>query len=78
MTKTIVELLRIEANATAELHPEDSEIKVMLDAADRIEVLERELEQAAIRFEMMHRTLASLTGAALIGGENCRTPLTPK
>ncbi len=44
-------------------------------AADRIEILERELEQAAVRFETMHKNLVYLTSAALIGGENCRTPL---
>lgn len=45
------------------------------EAAVRIEILERELEQAALRFESMHKTCTMLTGMALIGGENCRTPL---
>lgn len=43
---------------------------------ERIEVLERELEEAAKRFETMHKSAAHFTSMALIGGENCRTPLT--
>jgi hypothetical protein len=35
----IVELLRLEANATEELHPDDSEIEVMRNAANEIERL---------------------------------------
>lgn len=40
MIYTLVERLRQEANATEELHPGDSEIAVMREAALRIEALE--------------------------------------
>ena len=39
---TLVERLRMEANTTEELHPEDSEIAVMREAADELERLERQ------------------------------------
>ena len=35
--KTLIERLRIEADATEELHPQDSEIAVMREAADELE-----------------------------------------
>lgn len=43
---TLQERLRAEALATEELHPDDSEIEVMREAADEIDRLTRELSEA--------------------------------
>ena len=40
--KTLIERLRIEADATEELHPQDSEIAVMREAADELERRDRQ------------------------------------
>lgn len=47
----IVEQIRAEANATEELHPEDSEIAVMRNAAYEIERLRGVLTQCAATFD---------------------------
>lgn len=46
--RDIVNRLRDEAQATAELHPEDSEIEVMREAATEIERLRDALERSVV------------------------------
>lgn len=48
MTRTISQTLRDEAAATEELHPQDSDIQAMRDAADLIDELVLAAKEAAI------------------------------
>lgn len=66
----IVELLRTEANATEELHPEDSEIEVMRTAANEIERLRKAIGGARAQLYAVHSVdqvpfLKGAIGAAL-------------